>query len=37
MAQIVSTVAGSWFGGWMADRGQWRNAILPDFIISPKK
>ena len=27
-AQIVGTVAGSWFGGWMADRGQWRNAFL---------
>src|SRR4029079_3328883 len=27
-AQIVGTVAGSWFGGWMADQGQWRNAFL---------
>src|SRR6185436_4253378 len=27
-AQIVGTVAGSWFGGWMADRGQWRDAFL---------
>jgi MFS family permease len=22
-AQIAGTVGGSWFGGWMADRGQW--------------
>lgn len=27
-AQIVGTVAGSWFGGWMADRGQWREAFI---------
>lgn len=27
-AQIVGTVAGSWFGGWMADHGQWRNAFF---------
>jgi predicted MFS family arabinose efflux permease len=27
-AQIVGTVAGSWFGGWMADRGQWRGAFF---------
>jgi predicted MFS family arabinose efflux permease len=27
-AQIVGTVAGSWFGGWMADRGLWRDAFL---------
>lgn len=27
-AQIVGTVAGSWFGGWMADRGQWRDAFF---------
>lgn len=27
-AQIAGTVAGSWFGGWMADRGQWRGAFL---------
>ncbi|MBK8506678.1 MAG: MFS transporter [Saprospiraceae bacterium] len=27
-AQIVGTVAGSWFGGWMADQGQWRNAFF---------
>ncbi len=27
-AQVVGTVAGSWFGGWMADRGQWRGAFL---------
>mgnify|MGYP003852435305 CR=1 FL=1 len=26
-AQIAGTVGGSWFGGWMADRGQWRGAI----------
>ena len=26
-AQIAGTVAGSWFGGWMADRGQWRGAF----------
>lgn len=23
-AQIAGTVVGSWFGGWMADQGQWR-------------
>jgi predicted MFS family arabinose efflux permease len=27
-AQIVGTVAGSWFGGWMADRGLWRGAFF---------
>ena len=27
-AQIAGTVAGSWFGGWMADRGQWRVAFF---------
>jgi predicted MFS family arabinose efflux permease len=27
-AQIAGTVAGSWFGGWMADRGQWRGAFF---------
>ncbi len=27
-AQIVGTVGGSWFGGWMADRGQWREAFF---------
>lgn len=27
-AQIAGTVAGSWFGGWMADRGQWRGAFV---------
>ena len=27
-AQIVGTIAGSWFGGWMADQGQWREAFL---------
>lgn len=26
--QIAGTVAGSWFGGWMADRGQWRSAFF---------
>ena len=27
-AQIAGTVAGSWFGGWMANRGQWRGAFF---------
>ena len=27
-AQIAGTVAGSWFGGWMADRGEWRAAFF---------
>ena len=27
-AQIAGGVAGSWFGGWMADRGQWRYAFF---------
>ena len=27
-AQIVGTIAGSWFGGWMADRGEWRSAFF---------
>jgi predicted MFS family arabinose efflux permease len=27
-AQIAGTVVGSWFGGWMADRGQWRGAFF---------
>lgn len=27
-AQIAGTVAGSWFGGWMADRGEWRTAFF---------
>lgn len=27
-AQIAGTVAGSQFGGWMADHGQWRNAFF---------
>ena len=27
-AQVAGTVAGSWFGGWMADRGQWRGAFF---------
>jgi MFS family permease len=27
-AQIAGTVGGSWFGGWMADRGQWRSAFF---------
>ncbi|MFM7607190.1 MAG: MFS transporter, partial [Prosthecobacter sp.] len=26
--QIAGTVAGSWFGGWMADQGQWRGAFF---------
>jgi len=26
-AQIAGTVAGSWFGGWMANRNQWREAF----------
>ena len=26
--QIAGTVAGSWFGGWMADHGQWREAFF---------
>ncbi len=26
--QIAGTVAGSWFGGWMADRGHWRDAFF---------
>ncbi len=27
-AQIAGTVAGSWFGGWMADLGHWRDAFF---------
>lgn len=27
-AQIAGTIAGSWFGGWMADHGVWRGAFL---------
>lgn len=27
-AQVVGTVAGSWYGGWMADQGIWRWAFL---------
>lgn len=27
-AQIAGTVCGSWFGGWMAERGQWRGAFF---------
>jgi MFS family permease len=27
-AQIAGTVGGSWFGGWMADRGEWRTAFF---------
>ena len=26
--QIAGTVVGSWFGGWMADRGHWRGAFF---------
>ena len=26
-AQIAGTVGGSWFGGWMADQGEWRHAF----------
>ena len=27
-AQIAGTLAGSWFGGWMANLGHWRNAFF---------
>jgi len=27
-AQIAGTVGGGWFGGWMAQRGQWREAFF---------
>ena len=27
-AQIAGTVTGAWFGGWMAERGQWRWAFF---------
>ena len=27
-AQIAGTVGGSWFGGWMAQQGQWRAAFF---------
>jgi len=27
-AQIVGTVGGGWFGGWMAQQGQWRAAFF---------
>ena len=27
-AQIAGTVCGSWFGGWMAQQGQWREAFF---------
>ncbi|MCA9181178.1 MAG: MFS transporter [Planctomycetales bacterium] len=27
-AQIVGTIAGAWFGGWMANQGMWREAFL---------
>ncbi len=27
-AQIAGTVMGSWFGGWMADLGRWRDAFF---------
>ncbi|MFO1447823.1 MAG: MFS transporter [Opitutaceae bacterium] len=26
-AQIIGTVAGAWFGGWMAQQGHWREAF----------
>ncbi len=26
-AQIIGTIAGAWFGGWMASRGMWREAF----------
>lgn len=27
-AQIIGTIGGSWFGGWMAQRGHWREAFF---------
>lgn len=27
-AQIVGTIAGAWFGGWMANQGMWREAFF---------
>src|SRR5262249_6218087 len=27
-AQIAGTVGGGWFGGWMAEQGQWREAFF---------
>lgn len=27
-AQIVGSISGSWFGGWMGDRGEWRTAFF---------
>ncbi len=27
-AQIIGTVGGSWFGGWMAQQGRWREAFF---------
>ena len=27
-AQIVGTIAGAWFGGWMASEGMWREAFF---------
>lgn len=27
-AQIIGTVGGAWFGGWMAHRGMWREAFF---------
>jgi predicted MFS family arabinose efflux permease len=27
-AQIIGTVGGAWFGGWMAQQGQWRAAFF---------
>jgi len=27
-AQIIGTIGGSWFGGWMAQQGRWREAFF---------
>lgn len=27
-AQVAGTIAGSWFGGWMAEQGWWRGAFI---------
>lgn len=32
-AQIVGTIGGSWFGGWMAQQGRWREAFFVLGII----